>query len=58
MIRKTEMEENLRQRSAKKLLRVTLPDGKVACHKSATMTFIEALAGIGSEYFGKITVEN
>ena len=28
------MEENLRQRATKKLLRVTLPDGKVICHKS------------------------
>ena len=52
------MEENLRQRAKKKLLRVTMPDGKVICHKSATMTFIETLVEIGSENFDKITTEN
>ena len=52
------MEENLRQRATKKLLRVTLPDGTVICHKSATMTLIDALAGIGSDNFSKITTEN
>ncbi len=52
------MDDNLRQRATKKLLRVTLPDGKVICHKSATMTMIDALVGIGSENFSKITTEN
>lgn len=51
------MEDNLRQRAKKKLLRVTLPDGKVICHKSATMTFIEALVEIGSCNYDKITIE-
>lgn len=48
----------IRQRSQKKLLRVTLPDGKVVCHKSATMTFIDALAGLDSSCYEKITLEN
>ena len=52
------MEENLRQRASKKLLRVTMPDGNVICHKSATMTLIDALICIGSENFEKITTEN
>lgn len=52
------MEENLRQRATKKLLRVTMPDGTVICHKSATMTMIDALVAIGSENFHKITTEN
>lgn len=52
------MEENLRQRATKKLLRVTMPDGTVICHKSATMTMIDALVAIGSENFPEITTEN
>lgn len=52
------MEENLRQRATKKQLRVTMPDGTVICHKSATMTMIDALVAIGSENFPKITTEN
>lgn len=52
------MEDNLRQRATKKLLRVTMPDGTVICHKSATMTMIDALVAIGSENFPKITTEN
>lgn len=52
------MEDNLRQRAKRNLLRVTFPDGKVICHKSATMTFIEALAEIGSDKFDKITTGN
>jgi len=52
------MDENLRQRATKKLLRVTMPDGTVICHKSATMTFIDALVGIGSKCFCRIQTEN
>ena len=52
------MEENLRQRAKRKLLRVTMPSGKVICYNSATMTFIETLVEIGSENFDKITTEN
>ena len=52
------MEENLRQRAKKKLLRVTLPDGSVVCHQSATMTFVDTIKAIGSEYYDKIKTEN
>lgn len=52
------MEENLRQRATKKQLRVTMPDGTVICHKSATMTMVDVLVAIGSENFAKITTEN
>ncbi len=52
------MEENLRQRAKRKLLRVTLPNGEVICHKNVTMTFIDTLIGIGSENFNKIKTEN
>ena len=52
------MEEKLRKRATKKLLRVTMPDGTVICHKSATMTLIDALIAIGSENFPNISTEN
>ena len=52
------MEENLRKRATKKLLRVTMPDGMVICHKSATTTLVEVLKTIGSENFANITTEN
>ncbi len=52
------MDEQLRQRAKKNLLRVSFPNGNVICHKSATMTFIEALVTIGSQNFEKITTEN
>jgi len=50
--------EMIRQRSQKKLLRVTLPNGKVICHRSATMTFIETLVEIGPSCYEKISLEN
>ena len=52
------MEDNLRQRAVKKLLRVTMPDGTVICHKSVTQTFIDTLIAIGSDKFPLIKVEN
>jgi len=52
------MKQDLRQRAAKKLLRVTMPDGTVICHKSATMTMIDVLTAIGSENFPRITLES
>ena len=52
------MEEHLNQRAKRNLLRVTLPNGKVICHKSVTMTFIETLVEIGSDNFEKITTES
>lgn len=52
------MENNsLRQRAKKKLLRVTCPNGKVICHKSVTMTFIDVLREIGSCHYDKISLE-
>ncbi len=51
------MEDNLRQRAQKRLLRVTLPSGEVICHKNVTTTFVETLAKIGSDNFDKITLE-
>ncbi len=50
-------DDRLRQRARKKLLRVTLPDGRVICHKSATMTFIEVLQSIDSSLFSQIDLE-
>ncbi len=52
------MDENLRQRGTRLLLRVTMPNGNVICHKSATLTFIDVLKEIGSENFDKIKTEN
>ena len=52
------MDENLRQRAKKKLLRVTLPDGSVICHKSTTMTFVEALANLDTSLYDSISLEN
>jgi len=39
------MEDNLRQRAKRNLLRVAFPDGKVICHKNATMTFSRQYIG-------------
>lgn len=49
--------KDLRERAKKKKLRVTCPNGKVICHKSVTMTFVEALQEIGSSNFEKINLE-
>ena len=51
------MENSLRQKARKKLLRVTMPSGNVICHKSVTMTFIDVLKEIGSENFDRINLE-
>lgn len=51
------MDNALRQKAQKKLLRVTMPDGNVICHKSATMTFIDTLKEIGTQNFGKVKLE-
>lgn len=50
--------ESFRQRSRNKQLRVTLPDGRVICHKSVTMTFVEALAALNSSLYGSVQLEN
>lgn len=52
------MEENLRERAAKKILRVTLADGRVICHKNATMTYVDALMDIDSSRYAEVTLEN
>ena len=52
------MEENVRQRRLRRLLRITFPDGKVLCYKSATMTFVEALQTIGAERFQEVKLES
>lgn len=52
------MDENLRQRTPSKLLRVTFPNGKVICHKNVTKTFIDTLVEIGSSRFEEITLES
>lgn len=51
-------DDKLRQRGQRKLLRVTMPDGKVICHKNALMTFTETLSNIGSDHFDSITTQN
>ena len=52
------MDENVRQRKLRQLLRITLPDGKVLCYKSATMTFVDALKMIAPERFHDVKLEN
>ena len=52
------MDENVRQRRLRRLLRVTFPDGKVLCYKSATMTFVEALQTIGADKFHEVKLES
>ena len=52
------MDENVRQRKLRRLLRITLPDGKVLCYKSATMTFVDALKMIAPERFHDVKLEN
>ena len=51
------MDENVRQRKLRRLLRISFPDGKVLCFKSATMTFVEALSMIDSERFQEVKLE-
>ncbi len=52
------MDENVRQRKLRRLLRISFPDGKVLCFKSATMTFVEALSMIDSERFQEVKLES
>ena len=52
------MDELVRQRRIRRLLRVTFPDGKVLCYKSATMTFVEALQMISTDKLGEIKLES
>lgn len=52
------MDENVRQRARKKLLRVAFPDGRWLCYKSTTMTFVEALQMIDVDRLQEIKLEN
>lgn len=52
------MDETVRQRAKKKLIRVTFPDENVLCYKSTTMTFVEALQKIDVNRLQEIKLEN
>ena len=52
------MDEIVRQRVRKKLLRVTFSDGRWLCYKSTTMTFVEALQMIEVNRLQEIKLEN
>ena len=52
------MDEKVRQRKLRRLLRVTFPDGKELCYKSATMTFVEALQMIDPNKFKDVKLES
>lgn len=43
--------------SAKKLIRVTFPDGTVYCYKNATVTFTEALRKLGADKVAELHME-
>lgn len=52
------MDEKIRQRALRRLLRITLPDGKVLYYKSATMTFVEALQKIEADKLKEVKLES
>ena len=52
------MDEKVRQRALRRLLRITLPDGKVLCYKSATMRFVEALQKIEADKLKEVKLES
>ena len=52
------MEEKVRQRKLRRLLRIKFADGKVLCYKSATMTFVEALQMIDPNKFKDVKLES
>ncbi len=51
------MEETKRNRAKKKMIRVTFPDGKVICYKSATDTMVAVLQKLGADVISKIKME-
>jgi len=51
------MEEVKRGRAKKKLIRVTFPNGKVICYKSATDTMVATLQELGTEVVQNIKLE-
>jgi hypothetical protein len=50
------MEEDLRQRTKTRLLRVTMPDGEVICYNRSSETFVEALKRLTPEDYQKINL--
>lgn len=52
------MDEKIRQRALRRLLCITLSDGKVLCYKSATMTFVEALQKIDVDKLNEVKLES
>ncbi len=52
------MEDRLRQRSKKRLLRVTMPNGHIICHKNVTATFVETLSQIDTRLYEQVKLEN
>lgn len=54
---KTTVDEAVRQRSQRKLLRVTFPDSKVICYNRATTTFTMVLRRIGPEKVATVGLE-
>lgn len=51
------MEEVKRARAKRKLIRVTFPDGKVICYKSATDTMVATLQKLGTDVLESINLE-
>lgn len=51
------MEEVKRGRAKKKLIRVTFPNGKVICYKSATDTMVATLRELGTDVVQNIKLE-
>lgn len=51
------IDDSIRQRAKKKVLRVTFPDGKVFCYNNATTTFTEALRYIGPDKVATVRLE-
>jgi len=52
------MEEvEYRSRAKKKLLRITLPSGKIICYNNAAATMIAVLSEIGADKFSSINME-
>lgn len=51
------MEEVKRGRAKRKLIRVTFPDGKVICYKSATDTMVATLQKLGQDVLEAINLE-
>lgn len=51
------MDDKMRLRARRKLLRVTLPDGRIICRSTAANTMIETLQEIPPQRYPEITLE-